>query len=159
MAERELARIEASTPRRLIGVGAMLFLGGLLLYIALATPPQSLGWRLFLLVVGGGALWIGQWTWTATAGALVLTETELREEGGAVLARLDEVERVERGMLAMKPSNGFTLVLRHKGPRAWRPGLWWRLGRQVAVGGVTSGSQTRPVADIISLRIHERAAR
>lgn len=156
MAERELAEITASAPRRVIGVGAMLILGALLLYLAMSSPPANLFWQVFLLVIGGLALWLSQKMWRATAATLVLTETELREQGGPVLARIEDVVRVERGMLAMKPSNGFNLVLRDKAPRAWRPGLWWRMGRKVAVGGVTAGSQTRPVADIILLKVHQR---
>lgn len=156
MAERELAEITASAPRRVIGVGAMLILGVLLLYLAMSSPPANLFWQVFLLVIGGLALWLSQKMWRATAATLVLTETELREQGGPVLARIEDVVRVERGMLAMKPSNGFNLVLRDKAPRAWRPGLWWRMGRKVAVGGVTAGSQTRPVADIILLKVHQR---
>ncbi|MBS0125305.1 hypothetical protein [Thetidibacter halocola] len=159
MKERELAVIEASTPRRLIGVGSMMGLGAMLLYLALTSPPANIFWHMFLMAMGGGSLVLGQFTWRATGEALILTETELRERSGTVLARLDDVERVERGMFAMKPSNGFNLVLRQSGARVWRPGLWWRLGRKVAVGGVTSGSQTRPVADIIQLKIQERAGR
>jgi hypothetical protein len=73
-----------------------------------------------------------------------------------VLARIDDVVAVDRGMFAIKPSNGFMLKLKTPAPRAWHPGLWWRLGRRLAVGGVTPGSQTRPVADIISVMIAER---
>lgn len=156
MSGQELLRIEVSQPRRAIGAGALVGLGGLLLYIALTEPPAP-GWLVFLLALGGGSLWFASVLWQATQRALILTEEALEEEGGAVIARLDEVVRIDRGMLAMKPSNGFSLLLRTRGARAWRPGLWWRWGRRVAVGGVTSGHQTRPVADIIAIKIAERA--
>ncbi len=155
MAERELAVISASAPRRAIGVGAMFGLGILLIYIAMATPP-ALHWQLFLIVLGAGFLMMGQKMWRATAHALILTETELRDSTGEVLARIEDIDKVDRGMFAMKPSNGFNLLLKEPGARAWKPGLWWRMGRKVAVGGVTSGSQTRPVADILTLKINER---
>ena len=127
-----------------------------MLYIAMATPPAILFWQFFLIVVGLGCLFMLQYMWRATTVVLVLTEDALQEENGEVIARMDDIVRVDRGMLAMKPSNGFSLVLREKGPRRWRPGLWWRLGRKVAIGGVTSGAQTRPVADIIAIKIAER---
>lgn len=159
MADQELGRIWASTPRRFIAVTALLWLGGMLLYIAMATPPAGIFWQIFLLAVGLGAVWMAQFMWRSTTAVLVLTEEALFEEGGEVLARIEDVVRVDRGMLAMKPSNGFSLVLSQPGSRRWRPGLWWRLGRKVAIGGVTSGSQTRPVADIIAVMIAQREGR
>jgi hypothetical protein len=81
----------------------------------------------------------------------VLTDSE-----GTVLARVEDIVAVNRGAFAIKPSNGFTLTLKNPAPRAWQPGLWWRLGRRVAVGGVTPGSQARPMADIIAVMVARR---
>jgi len=153
MSTSELARIEASAPRRMIGVGAMLLLGGLLLYIAFAQPPESLLWRVFLLVLGGVALWFSSRMWVSTGHALILTDEALSDSDGTVIARLDQIARVDRSMFAAKPSNGFLLILKDPALRAWRPGLWWRVGRRVAVGGVTAGSATKPVADMISIKL------
>lgn len=150
MASEELARITASATRRFIGVGAMLGLGALLLYMALSTGGMHFLWQVALGGLGLGALWLGQKTWQSTGHALILTEQALTDSDGTVLARIDQIERVDRSAFAMKPSNGFLVILKQPGPRVWRPGLWWRLGRRVAVGGVTAGSQTRPVADIMS---------
>jgi hypothetical protein len=157
MQERELAVISASPGRRFVGVGALYGLGALLIYLALAAPPAGLHWQVFLLALGIGALVLAQFMWRSTAHSLVLTETELRESSGVVLARIDNIQKVDRGMFAMKPSNGFNILLKEPASRVWRPGLWWRLGRRVAVGGVTPGHQTRPVADILTLKISERA--
>ena len=65
--EKILARITASAPRRLLGVGALVFLGALLIYMAFAAPP-SLVWQLFLLALGAGALVLAalmrrRWSW------------------------------------------------------------------------------------------------
>ena len=153
--DKVLARITASTPRRMIGVGALVFLGGLLCYLALAAPPALL-WQAMLLVLGAGALWLASFMYRATASELELTETQLRDTNGMVLAEMDDVVSVDRGAFAMKPSNGFTLVLNRPQAKCWRPGLWWRLGRRVAVGGVTAGAMTRPMADIIAAMIAQR---
>lgn len=153
---QELARIRASAGRRLIGVGTLTALGALLVYVAFDTPPASLGWQAFLVAFGGLCLWFGQILWRATALELVLTEEALSDTSGQIIARLDEIASVNRGMFAAKPSNGFVMTLHSPAPRAWRPGLWWRFGKRVAIGGVTAGHQTRPVADIISLKIQDR---
>ena len=79
----------------------------------------------------------------------------MRDSSGTVLARIDEIRSVVRGTFALKPSNGFTLVLNSKKPRAWMPGLWWRLGRRVGVGGVTNAGQAKFMAERISMMIKD----
>lgn len=157
MQDGEIARITTSPSRRIIGVASMAGLGGLLLYLAINESP-ALGWQLFLIALGIGALWLGQKMWQATALSLILTEETLTDSEGTLLARIDEIEKVDRGLFAMKPSNGFTLLLSTARPRIWRPGLWWRIGRRVAIGGVTAGSQTKPVADILSAMVAQRTS-
>ncbi len=155
--EEVIAVIEASATRRVLAVAMLLCLGGLLIYVALTTPAD-LVWRAFLLFVGGISLWLAERMNAATKQRLELTDTELRDSSGVQLVRIDEIASVSRGMMALKPSNGFTLVLHQKkGPARWRPGLWWRLGSRVGIGGVTSGSQTKPTAQIIEAMLLERA--
>lgn len=158
MEQKELARISASPPRRMIGVGALLGLGGLLIYMAMATPMSSVVWQGVLLLFGAAALWGSQIMWTATGVELVLTEEGLMEDTGTVLALFEEIEKVDRSPFALKPSNGFVIILKEPKARAWRPGLWWRIGRRVAIGGVTSGGQTKPVADIMLLKMTDMSA-
>lgn len=147
---RILAKVSASPLRRTIGVGMLWFLGGLLIYVALTRPPTA-GWQMFLVFMGVCALWLGYVMMRATTLVLHLTEYDLRDSAGTVLARIADVEKIDSGAFALKPSNGFTLILKQPQTRCWRPGLWWRLGRRVAVGGVTAGAQTRPMADMIAL--------
>lgn len=156
MAQQELARITASASRRVIGVGSMMGLGALVVYVALSTPEMALGWKAVLVALGIVGLVLAQLMWQSTGHVLILTEEALTDSDGTVVARLENVAKVDRGMFAMKPSNGFLVILKEPGPRAWRPGLWWRLGRRVAVGGVTAGSQTRPVADVMIHLLHDR---
>ncbi len=147
--ERILAKVGASAPRRVIGVGMLWLLGGLMIYVATVAPP-SVGWRMILILLGAGAIWLGYRMLRATTVTLLLTQHELRDTEGTVLARVADIEKIDRGAFALKPSNGFTLILKQPQTRCWRPGLWWRLGRRVAVGGVTPGSQTRPMADMLA---------
>ena len=85
-----------------------------------------------------------------------LTETDLQDSSGMVLAQIDDVRSVQRGTFAFKPSNGFTPVLKIKKPRAWLLGLWWRIGRRVGVGGVTSAGQAKFMAERINMMIKEK---
>jgi hypothetical protein len=94
----------------------------------------------------------------ATGHGLVLTERELRDSAGTVLARVEDMVSVDRGLFAFKPSNGFLLMTATRAERAWRPGLWWRFGRRIGVGGLAPARQTRAMAEIIATMIARRAA-
>ncbi|MBN2629072.1 MAG: hypothetical protein JXR75_00865 [Rhodobacteraceae bacterium] len=144
-----LAELRASPPRRVVGVGVLLILGAALLYLGLSLPVADLGWTVFLLGFGGLSLWLSLRMWTATEGRLVLTADALCDAEGRVLARVDMVRAVNRGVFAFKPAGGFTLVLSEAGPRAWAPGLWWRIGRRVGVGGVTHRHEARYMAEVL----------
>lgn len=150
------ARIAASQARRVFAVSVLVLLGTLLLYAALAQPPAAI-WLLFMLLLGGLSLWLAERLRRATLGTIELTENELRDTHGQVLATMDEIRAIERGVLAFKPSNGFTVVLNVKKPRAWAPGLWWRIGKRVGVGGVTSATQAKFMAEQIAFRLAQRA--
>jgi hypothetical protein len=145
-----LAELSASGPRRVIGVSILTTLGLFLLYLALWHPPAEMIWRIFLLAFGGFALFGASRLWQCTDVTLELTSLELRERGGRVLTPVANVRDVSRGALAIKPSNGFSLSLAKKpGPSTWAPGLWWRIGRSVGVGGVTSSHEAKYMAEMI----------
>ena len=151
-----LATIYASTTRRWIAVLSMLGLGILLIYIAFAQPP-ALGWQVFLILIGAGSMWLGDALRRATERVIELTETELRDSSGEVIALVDDIQSVDRGFFAFKPSNGFLMRTRAPvGKRRWLPGLWWRLGRTIGVGGVTPGHQTKVASEILSTIIAQR---
>lgn len=154
--EEILARVEVSQARRYMGVATLVGLGAMLLYLSVVQPPAGLGWRAFLLVFGVLSLVLGLRMHAATALHLELTAEALRDSTGTVLARMDQIEGIDRGVFAFKPSNGFLLRLSSQQPRRWAPGLWWRLGRRVGVGGVTPGHQTKFMAEAIQLHLSAR---
>jgi hypothetical protein len=157
MSDPVLATLHPSPPRRWIAVLLLAGLGGLLVWTALARPPEALGWRLFLLVFGAGAVWLAERLRRATAVHLVLTRTALSDSAGRVLARVEDVRAVHSGTFAVKPSAGFTLRLAEPAGSAWEPGLWWRIGRRVGVGGVTGGREGKYMAEVLQVMVSERA--
>lgn len=150
-----LATVAASAGRRFLGIGMLALLGVMVIYVALTNPP-ALGWQVFLLAFGTIALMVADAMRRATAFRLELTREELRDTGGDVIARVAEIKSVDRGAFAFKPSNGFLLRTSTSAPRRWRPGLWWRIGARIGVGGMTPGRQTRNMAEIIAIMIAER---
>lgn len=148
-----LERITPNTARRVFATGSLGSLGALLLWLAMNNPPVDIGFLVLLLAIGAGSLWLSWTLWQASSVVLELTREELREHGGRLIARIDNIDKVDRGFFAFKPAAGFRLSLRERMPSVYAPGLWWRRGRMVMVGGVTSNVQSKAVADLISIRI------
>jgi hypothetical protein len=157
-----LVTIDPHPIRRGFTTGVVGILGMLLVYLAATHPPADLGWLVFLVVLGVGSVYLAWKVWTATAVTLELTRSALRERDGAgrVLFTLDEVESVDRSVFAFKPAGGF--LVRLKAPttrgRVYAPALWWRARKRVAVGGATTNSQAKAVADLIKIMLVEREA-
>ncbi len=150
-----LATVTASTGRRILGLGSLGLLGVLLIYIAFAQPPSPI-WQVFLLVIGAGSLWITDRMRRATQSRIELTPKEIRDGDGTVIARVADVQSMDRGTFAFKPSNGFLLRTAQPGTRDWRPGLWWRTGRRVGIGGMTPGHQTKFMSEVLSAMMATR---
>lgn len=150
-----LATVSASSGRRFLGLVSLGLLGVMLIYIGVVQSP-ALEWRMFLLVLGVGTLWMTDRMRRATATRIELTETELRDTDGTVIALVADIEGMDRGFFAFKPSNGFLLRTREKAPNEWRPGLWWRVGRRIGVGGMTAAHQTKLMSEIIAVIMAKR---
>ncbi|PWE30521.1 hypothetical protein DDZ14_15295 [Maritimibacter sp. 55A14] len=155
MVSETIVRLGPSPARRVFSLAVLAVLGCLLIYIGLARPPAAALWQIFLIGLGALVLVLTSRMWWATAGMIELREDGLYDSDGTRICAIEDVEGVERGIFAFKPSNGFLIRLRRRYPRGWAPGMWWRLGRRVGVGGVTPGAQGRIMADMLTARIME----
>lgn len=144
-----LTELRASPTRRFIGVGTIVALGVLLIWIGLSQDAPVL-WRLLLGSIGLLALWCGYELYRATDGAILLRPEGLFTQDGTPLAELSDIDTIERGAFAFKPSNGFSVKLRTGAPFAWSPGMYWRLGKRLGVGGVTSPGEAKAVAELLT---------
>jgi hypothetical protein len=151
-----LATVRPSPGRRAAGVGMLAALGLILLWVAATSPAAAPGWQAFLIGTGAASLWAALAQWRATARGLVLTRAGLFDTEGTEIVALERIESADRGLFAFKPSGGFLLRLSRPAPRGWAPGLWWRLGRRVGVGGATPGGETRAMADLLTILLAER---
>ncbi len=151
------ARMAASGARRVVGTATLAALGVLIADIGL-SGAFGVPSRILILAAAAGALGLAGWLWHSGAVVLEYRGGVLREAGpdGRVLAEIANIRRVDRGAFAFKPSNGFLLSLKAAGPVAWVPGLWWRRGRQVGVGGLVPANQARLVAEMIAMDLARR---
>jgi hypothetical protein len=153
-----LFTLRPSPPRLWFSILALGALGTLMLWIALAHPPAELGWRVALLVGGGAISWGAVRLVALKDRALVLTRTALRDTLGGEICRVDDIEALNRGVFAFKPARGFVLTLSARGEGTWVPGLWWRIGRSIGVGGMTGAAETKLMAEMIEAMVATRGA-
>ncbi len=153
-----LTSLRASPTRRFIGTVTIAALGLLLLWLAV-DHAGPLFWRVLLGAVGVVGVWCGFGLWRATSGAIVLKPEGLFTEDDTPLVLLDEIEAVERGAFALKPSNGFSVKLKQPGSFGWAPGMYWRLGRRLGVGGVTSPGEAKAIAELLQALHTQKTAR
>lgn len=111
-----------------------------------ASPLTSL--LMVMFVLGGG--WLVRALLMSDASAIMFDGERLYDDAGTELCRFDEIADIERGMALFKPSGGFVVVLNTAKPRGWSPGLWWRWGRRIGIGGATPGRLAKHMADAIT---------
>lgn len=153
-----LVEVKCSVMRRLTGLAVLFLLGTLLLYIAFVQPPEELEWQVFLILFGLGIMYSGEKMRKATLESIILTSEGLFSSNGTKLVGIENVKSIDRGVFAFKPSNGFTVLMHERQARAWQPGLWWRYGRRLGVGGVVQASQTKSMAEVMAVIVHQRAS-
>ncbi len=153
-----LVKLDVAQHRRWFGVLLLAGLGGSLLYVA-AVSRFDAGLNGVLLALGGAAfLWAAWQLYLATADTLILTREGISTETGRLICRMEDIESVDKGFFAFKPSNGFLIHLKQPGPRAWVPGMWWQIGRHIGIGGVTSPRQAKEMVAIIAMALRESTA-
>ncbi|MFD3189036.1 hypothetical protein ACFMPD_02020 [Sedimentitalea sp. HM32M-2] len=149
------AVIEASALRRWVGVVTLAAIAGLLIYGVLALPGDPLV-QAVMAGLGVAALWLAERLRRATGHRIELTGTELRDSSGVCIVKIDNIVALNRGSFAFKPTNGFLLRTKTPGSRAWRPGMWWRIGTRIGIGGVTPSHQAKAMAALLDQDIAAR---
>ena len=151
-----LATITPSPARLWMAIAMLVALGVVLLGIGVRMPLDALFWQVLVLALAGLCIWMALQLYAVAGLRIELTKAGLRDSAGRDMARFEDITGVERGALAFKPSNGFLLRTKTPGPRVWVPGVWWRVGRSVGVGGVTPGHEAKAMADMIAIRLAMR---
>ena len=139
--------------RRWFGVFSLglpaLIIGALLVQGAITSLISTV----ILLVVAGVFGWSAYRMATVPAKGIVFDGKSLETEDGLVLAKMDEIVDVQTSIFAMKPTNGFTLILNSTSKMPTRPGIFWRQGRHMGVGGLLRASEAKSIGKAIQAEV------
>ena len=146
-------KIEVRRPEvlRWIMLAAIAALFVMTLLAAIDLMSRALFPALVLAMFTAAIGWFGQALLFTKARAVVLEDGRLFDDSGVEICNLDNVVELEKGLHLFKPSSGFVLKLKTKQTLAWSPGLWWRVGHRVGVGGATPGRRAKAMADAIMM--------
>jgi hypothetical protein len=150
-----LMTLQVAIVRRFAGVLSAGLLGLLFIYLGFTFAGPFVA-KIGLMLAGGGCFAISITMYGITRHDIELTQNEIRETSGKIVARLDDIASVDRGAFAFKPTNGFVIVLKERAPRIWRAGLWWRYGKRIGIGGITNVGQNKAMAEKLAALIEQR---
>lgn len=129
----------------------ILMMGGLAVLLLRTALTQGFVSQAVMVAGGLAALALAFAMWRGRGDSLHWTDRGLVDGVGQLIAARDQIVGVDRNPMALKPSNGFTLRMAGPQSRIWQPGLYWRIGRRVGVGGLTSPGVAKALADRIAL--------
>ncbi|WP_052245347.1 hypothetical protein [Halocynthiibacter namhaensis] len=144
-----LMELRVSDVRRVFALCVLIILGMLLLWNALLITGAPILLQLFLVALGLSVLALAEKMRRNTVGGLTLTQEALWNADGSCLVRMEDVVSIERGVFAFKPSNGFMINTRSAGGRFWAPGLVWRVGKRIGIGGITNARDAKSMVEVI----------
>lgn len=146
-------KIEVRRPEvlRWIMLAAIVALFTMTLMAAIDLMPRATFPGLTLALFAAAIGWFGQALLFTKARAVIFEDGRLFDDTGTEICHIDEIAELEKGLHLFKPSSGFVLKLKTKQTLAWSPGLWWRVGHRVGVGGATPGRRAKAMADAIMM--------
>ncbi len=153
-----LFRLDVAPARRVIALVFMMLLSVILIYTAI-NSPLGFGVRGFLLAIGVVTLLGARALARGTKASVDLREDGIYLSTGEELAHIDNIDRVEPGMFAMKPSGGISVKLKTAPGFAFVPGMYWRVGRTLGIGGVTIRGAAKAMSDGLAAYLAERDAK
>lgn len=151
-----VAQLYPTPARYWFGITAIGALGLFLIWIGAAAATLSITGRLVIFASGGLLIWLALKIYQTGRHGIVLTEAGLSDTAGNAICPIDAIHNVDRSFFAFKPSHGFLIRLNTSLPFAWHPGLWWRFGKRVGVGGITPAATGKAMSDALSILLVKR---
>lgn len=152
-----ILRLQPTLLRRSLGVGFLALMAVVMGLAAISMRDAGLMPRAIALALAVFGAVQARRLWLASAGAV-----ELREDGlhctrtARILARLEDIARVDGSAMLLKPASGFILRLKEKQPFARSTGMWWIFGDRLAIGGATPKAEGKAMASALTELLRAR---
>lgn len=157
--DRVLIRLPASPLRRWTTMVLLAVFAAIFLQVGFELPLERPIAKIGAMLLGLAVIWQGVLIWRAGGRVLELTTSALIETGtGRVLARIEDIDRLDRSIIAWRPATGFLILLKQPASGlSGTPGMWWRIGRRIGVGGITPKLEGKAMAELLDEMLRSRA--
>ena len=126
-------------------LGSVIF--GLLLFLCYTISKieeeiTSLDFLLIPTIVFLG-LWFIRFLKRYSKIGFLINQSGLFNLDGSIICKMDDIERIDISPYTFKSANGFIVILKTKSSFNLTPGLYWRLGKRISIGGLVSKSESK----------------
>ena len=85
----------------------------------------------------------------------LINQSGLFNLDGSVICEIGDIERIDVSPYTFKSANGFIVILKTKSSFKSIPGLYWRLGKRISIGGLVSKNESKFLSQTLLGFFHE----
>ena len=126
-------------------LGSVIF--GLLLFLSytVSNIEEEITFLDFLLIptIVFLGLWFIRFLKRYSKIGFLINQSGLFNIDGSVICEIDDIERIDVSPYTFKSANGFIVILKTKSSFKSIPGLYWRLGKRLSIGGLVSKNESK----------------
>ena len=120
--------------------GLMLFL----IYTLLKTSVESGKALLFLISIFLiSTLWFKKFISQHPKVGFLLNQEGIFNLDNSIVCRIEDIETIDTSPYTFRSANGFIVFLRERSTFKIVPGLYWRLGNRISIGGLVSKAESK----------------
>ena len=95
------------------------------------------------------ALWFKSFLNRYSKMGFLINQEGLFNLDKSLICRIDEIDQIDTSPYTFKSANGFIVILKTKNSFKTVPGLYWRLGKRISIGGLIAKNESKFVSSTL----------
>ena len=96
------------------------------------------------------AIWFRSFLQRYSKVGFLINQSGLFNLDGSIVCEIGDIERIDVSPYTFKSANGFIVILKTKSSFKSIPGLYWRLGKRLSIGGLVSKNESKFLSHTLS---------
>ena len=142
--ETDYARYELPGHRiKILGLTIFALLAFLIVSLSRLEKNISVLDMLLIPIIVVLGLWLKRFLNRYSKIGFLINELGMFNLDESLIFKMDEIERIDVSPYTFKSANGFIILLKTKSSFKFIPGLYWRLGNRISIGGLVSKNESK----------------
>ena len=126
-------------------LGTVIFILSLFLIYTLLTLNDKISFSDFLLIpiLVISILWFRRFLSRYSKIGFVISTDGLFDLNMDLICTIDDIKKIDVSPYTFKSANGFIILLKTKSSFKSIPGLYWRVGKRISIGGLVSKNESK----------------